>query len=196
MSFYPNDPNNTSDPAIKRGLPCGGYIVTIQNAAVTTSPKGYRMLMLTTEIIEGPYVRWFQTDFEKRNKGIYPTKRRGIYRIFYPRGDGSELDGKTIEQFNRAIQIIEKCNDGFSWDWNDPKQLIGKVVGIVVREFEWDGHIYTDIGKLTTVNAVHHNTFKPMDKRVIKRRENESSDDSSNIPPGFTKVDPGEPLPF
>lgn len=194
MSFSPNDPNAPSSPAAKPGLPCGGYIVTIQNATVAISPKGHRMLMLTTEIIEGSYVRWFQTDYEQRHKGFYPTKRRGIYRIFYPKGDGSELDGKNIERFNRAITTIEKSNDGFTWDWNDPTQLAGKVVGIVVREFEWDGHVYTDIGKLTTVNAVRHNTFKPMDRYVMKSH---TKDNADNIPPGFTKVDPGEtPLPF
>ena len=41
MSFYPNDPNNTSDPAIKPGLPCGGYIATINNLACQYYSKYY-----------------------------------------------------------------------------------------------------------------------------------------------------------
>ena len=59
-------------------------------------------------------------------------------------------------------------------------RLIGLTVGISVRENEYQGSIYTEIGKLIPVAFIRNGTFRPMRRRISRE------DGNSNIMHGYT----------
>lgn len=180
-------------------LPCMGYVGRIESAVTEITANGSKRLNLTLDIAEGTFVNWFSKDLEARSGGIYAARHRGHFLLYYPKGDGSERDGWTINTFNRAINAIQKSNPGFDWDGTD-NALIGKSVGFVVREAEWNGHVFIEIGKLLTVDAIRNNNYKLMPRRVPKSEGNPQPTTTNNqvpgIPPGFTQVEADQDLPF
>ena len=197
--FMPFPGYNPSASSESVQLPCMGYVGRIESAVTEVTANGSKRLNLTLDIAEGAFANWFRKDLESRTGGQYTARHRGHFLLYYPRGDGSERDGWTINSFNRAINAIQKSNPGFNWDGTD-NALIGKYVGFVVREAEWNGHVFVEIGKLLTVDAIRSNNYKLMPRREPKVESAPvpaaPGSQAPGIPPGFTQVDAGNDLPF
>ena len=93
--------------------------------------------------------------------------------------------------FRSSIWAIEQSNQGYVWNW-DEQTLKNKMVGIVVRERDWekDGMTgtTTEIGALTSVQKVRDGKAPVLKKRELKNKP-------SSVPPGYVPVS-DEPLPF
>lgn len=177
--------------------PCSGYIGRIEHAVIELDQHGRKRLCLTLEISEGSYAGWFAADLRRRQGGQYAANHRGRYLLYFPRGDGSQQDGWTIDKFNRAFQVITKSNPGFVWDGTD-RQLIGKAVGFVIREVEWNGHVFLEIGKLVSVGAIQTKNYRLMPRRINKPAHAQQAPafPPNTIPSGFTPIEPDDTFPF
>jgi hypothetical protein len=88
-------------------------------------------------------------------------------------------DAWRLDKFNTTLGAIADSNPGYVWNW-DASSLIGLTVGISVRENEYQGSIYTEIGKLIPVAFIRNGTFRPMRRRISRE------DGNSNIMHGYT----------
>ena len=69
-----------------------------------------------------------------------------------------------LDRFNLTMGAIMASNPGFNWNWNTDS-LKGMTVGISVRESEYNGCIFTEIGKFIPVSVIRNGTFRPMKRR-------------------------------
>lgn len=175
--------------ASREHLPAGGYVAKILDCTEVSYTWG-NVLLISFDIIEGPYKDFFATDYKGQDRE--DKKWRGTYRLNEPKDDGSEKDGWTKRTFGNAIWSIENSNQGYHWDWNETG-LKGKLVGVLYRNREWekDGNSgwTTECCALTSVDDIRNGKFKqPKDKPLKK---------ATNSTPGFTELsdDDGE-LPF
>lgn len=60
-----------------------------------------------------------------------------MLRVWLPVDDGSEKDENAKRALKGAITSFEKSNPGYTWNW-DEKSLVGKSVGIMMRNEEWE----------------------------------------------------------
>ena len=89
---------------------------------------------------------------------------------------------------------IEQSNAGYEWDWNE-KGLIGKVVGLVLGEEEYeksDGSVGVRlyVKEVKTVQEIKDGNFKIPELKVLKNRP------SAPVNNGFTEVATDDDLPF
>ena len=146
-------------------LPVGGYVAAIQDALAENRADGNQMLVFTVEITEGPYAGFFQKDYHAQEGGQYPARYRGVYRIFCPTNNLQPDDLWMLDRFNLTMGAIMASNPGFNWNWNTDS-LKGMTVGISVRESEYNGCIFTEIGKFIPVSVIRNGTFRPMKRRA------------------------------
>lgn len=146
-------------------LPVGGYISVIQDARAENRADGNQMLVFTVEISEGPYAGYFMKDYRAQEGGQYPARYRGVYRIFCPTNHLQPDELWMLDRFNLTMGAIMASNPGFNWNWNTDS-LKGMTVGISVRENEYNGFIFTEIGKFVPVSAIRNGTFRPMKRRT------------------------------
>ena len=146
-------------------LPVGGYIAVIQDALAENRADGNQMLVFTVEITEGPYAGFFLKDYHAQEGGQYPARYRGVYRIFCPTNNLQPDDLWMLDRFNLTMGAIMASNPGFNWNWNTDS-LKGMTVGISVRESEYNGCIFTEIGKFIPVSVIRNGTFRPMKRRA------------------------------
>ena len=146
-------------------LPVGGYIAVIQDARAENRADGNQMLVFTVEITEGPYAGFFLKDYRAQEGGQYPARYRGVYRIFCPTNNLQQEDLWMLDRFNLTMGAIMASNPGFNWNWNTDS-LKGMTVGISVRENEYNGCIFTEIGKFIPVSVIRNGTFRPMKRRA------------------------------
>lgn len=178
MSFMPFPGYNPSPQTEEELLPCGAYVGRIEKAGTDTTQSGCKYLGLTLDIIEGPYTGWFARDVEQHSGGMYPAKHKGSFKLFHPRGLGGWQDKRNVDQFNAAIYAIQASNPGFDWDGTDAN-LIGKHVGFIVREAEWNGHVFIEIGKLIPVGNVYNGRFNLLPRRSSRQNETIPADSLS-----------------
>ena len=70
-----------------------------------------------------------------------------------------------MDRFNLTLGAIEGSNPGYTWNWKI-ESLKGLKVGISVRETEYRGSVYTEIGKFIPLSIIRSNHFRPMARRV------------------------------
>ena len=155
----------------KATLPAGLYEVKIIQAKVETSSNGSPMLVLAYDIAEGEYKDFYKKDFDSRATDAN-RKWRGTFRLFLPKEDGSDQDARNSATLGHALWAIEDSNEGFHFDW-DEKHLVGKTVGINVRNKEYDYNGIqgwtTECGKLESVKDIRDGRAKVMRDRALKR---------------------------
>ena len=123
----------------------GGHILKILEVKIETiqGKNGpFEQLVLKFDMDDsdkqaGYYARRFKSDAEK---DALAAKWKGYYKVYIPKDDGTEEDGKTKVSFKTFITCVEKSNEGYDWekaDW-DEKTLVGKkFVGVFgIREFK------------------------------------------------------------
>ncbi len=162
-------------------LPVGGYICKIVKAKAENRADGNQELVIMVEIAEGPFANFYRKDFEfQKNFSNYPARYRGIYRIICPTDHLRPEDGWRLDKFNLSLGAVMASNPGYTWNW-DAGSLAGLTVGISVRENEYRGSVFTEIGKLIPVSTIQEGKFRPMRRRI-------SRDTESNIVQGYPPV--------
>lgn len=172
----------------------GAYVCQILGAKVEETQYGQR-LIFQVDVIEGPAAGYYQKRFQAGATGSYENKYKGVFRLNVPTEDGSEKDGWNVNRFNSAMGAIEMSNPGFRFSFDLPEnQFKGKLVGINVREREWEMNgntgVTTEIGEFVPVDDVRAGKVRPM-----KRKELQNKPAQADTPAGFTMVETDE-LPF
>jgi len=158
-------------------LPVGAYPCQIINTQVETRQDGNQMLAIMVEIMEGNFAGFFRKDYANQQGRLFSPKYRGIYRILCPGSNLRPEDSWIVDRFNLMIGAIMASNPGFTWNW-DASSLKGLKIGISVRENEFRGNVYTEIGKLIPISTTWDGTFRPMHRRI-------SRDNSGSIVQGY-----------
>ena len=118
--------------AIRNGferLPAGGYVCKIIDAKDTISKNGKPMIVLLLDISNGKYKDYFREQYDRdKQYNVEAAKWRGCYYQLY--------DDNNLSRFKGMIEIIQDCNNGYVFDWNE-KSLKYKAVGAVFREREY-----------------------------------------------------------
>ena len=174
-------------------LPKGLYIAKISAVRIDGTEPDQRMI-IRLDIVEGEhagyYTRRYKNDqaaggrFEVRYKGDYALQ---IPDQNNPRRQHFDWD---LRAFNGAMWSLEDSNDGYHWDWNE-QSLVGKLVGINVREGSFNGAPYTTIGRLESVKSIREGKAKVM-KDMAPRTS--GGTETAAPAPTFTVVD--EEIPF
>lgn len=118
----------------RQKLPLGAYVCNVLKAAVSHTTYG-DMLQIGFDIAEGEYKDFYKSDFNANT--AQDKKWKGVLRVFLPRDDNSEKDEITKRTLKGMVTSFEKSNPGYVWNW-DETSLVGKQVGILYRNEEWD----------------------------------------------------------
>lgn len=180
-------------------VPAGIYvakIIAVKEEEDTYGPA----LKLALDIAEGEYAGYYQKrytsdqEYAKNNPDkAREAKWKGTIRFRIPQGQDPEHDGRNEAILQDALARIIDSNSGLSISWEKLEtQLIGKFVGINVRESTYNGNVFTEIGRLETVEDVREGRVRPMPPRGSRQAAAEPE-----IPAGYTPVNTGaEALPF
>lgn len=178
-------------------LPAGIYEAIIKGARVEDTPWGGQRLILVLDVCQGEHKDHYQNlfDWETKNSNYQP-KWKGTLRQNIPLGDGSEKDSWTQRSLEGLVWAIEQSNPGYHWDWDETK-LKGKVVGINVRNKEWEYNDMTgwttEICRLESLDEVRAGKVKvAKDKPLANRTAEIPATDAQS---GFTAVETSD-LPF
>ena len=183
-------------------LPAGAYVCTIKDAKEDGAFPDDSIL-LRLEIIEGEwagyYTKRYQHDAANPARE-YEVRYKGDFRIRAPRAENPHIGNLewAIRSFNNAIWAIEDSNDGFHFDFNNIPALKGKTVGISVRNAQYQGIAFTEIGRLESAKQVREGKVRPMkdrEDRSYAAPAMPSAPTASTPPLGFTPVETDE-LPF
>ena len=156
-------------------LPPGGYVGKI--TAVTDNPdKEY--LRIEWDICEGEYTGNGASCVERN--GFLPSSNKFV----------RSYKESALGFFKGFISSVEQSNPNWKWAF-DEKQLVGKLVGVILGEEEYrknDESIGTRlvVKRTIPVDDVRKGNFKIPDKTLLKEEYK---------PVSFTTVDDGE-LPF
>lgn len=134
MIRKPNNWNEVKEFSDRPKLPLGAYVCKVKKAVVQSTDYGDSLCVLF-DIVDGEYKGFFQKDFDSST--VDNKKWRGVLRQFLPRDDGSEKDEWTKSSFKGLTASFEKSNPGYQWNW-DEASLVGKMVGILFRNEEWE----------------------------------------------------------
>lgn len=165
-------------------LPAGGYICRITLADdfpfdASTNKGDY--LKIEYDIAVGDFKNYYKELFDK-----FGNFWGGTFFRSYKE--------KALGMFKHFIECVEKSNAGFVWSW-DEKTLMGKVIGLVLAEEEYeksDGSVGVRlyVKEVKTVQEIKDGNFKIPELKVLK---NIPSAPANN---GFTEVDSSDDLPF
>lgn len=126
-------------------LEAGGYICKVLNVKEQTSRNGAEMLILAIDIEEGDKKDYFKEQYEKNTSE--DKKWRANITFMIPEEDEEEA-GWKLRRFKTNITRFEESNSGYHFDWEHPEKLIGKKIGVIFCEEEYqanDGSIRTSV---------------------------------------------------
>ena len=172
MIRRPNNWNEVKEFSDRQKLPLGAYVCKVKKAAVQANEFG-EQLCIVFDIVEGEFSGFFNEEY--KNNTYDNKKWKGVLRLFIPKDDGSEKDEWTKRTFKGMTTAFEKSNPGYAWNW-DENSLIGKMVGILFRNEEWEN----DEGKTgwtvrpfraISVDSVRSDDFKLPKDKPLKKNE-------------------------
>ena len=114
-------------------LPAGAYEVTIKSAEDNDDA-----LCLLFDSSAGEYRDYFMNKF-RNDKNIYPdtAKFKGVYRLWYPKGNESDETNKMrMKTVLKLIKEENKLNIDYSKEW-DGAALKGSRIGMILRDQEY-----------------------------------------------------------
>ena len=125
----------------------GAYVCQILGAKAEDTQWGQR-LTFQVDVIEGEAAGYYQKRYAAGATSSYPTTYKGVFRLNIP---------------------------GFHFDFDQPEsQFKGKLVGINVREREWEMNgnmgITTEIGAFVPVDDVRAGKVRPMKRRELPNK--------------------------
>lgn len=175
-------------------LPAGPYVAQIRAVNIEGSAPN-QQLVLRLDIIEGEHAGYFTQRFvhDSNGNGKYAPKYKGDYKLRIPHPQSnSQYPDSDKRRFNDALYRIEESNPGFRWDGNE-QLLIGKIVGINMREGSYNDRPYTTIGRLEIADDVRKGLVKPMNPSKPRY-----SPDQAPAPTGggFSDVSDTTEIPF
>lgn len=135
MITKPSNWENVQEYTVREKLPVGAYVCKVKQVAVQQNSYG-NVLCLLFDIAEGEHQGFYQRDFASQTNGT-EKKWRGVMRVWIPQDDGSDKDEKTKRAFKGMVTSFEESNPGYKWNWEETT-LVGKTVGIIYRNEEWD----------------------------------------------------------
>lgn len=180
----------------RQKLPAGVYVAKVYDVELQTynagKPDESQQLIISFDIFEGEHKGFFKKDWDTADPAN--RKWRGTYRLWIPKGDGSEADATTRRIFEQSMWAFEESNAQFHWAW-DEKQLKGLFVGVKFRNkgYEFNGYegTTTECCGLADTPSVRAGKVKtPKDKPLTKKPAAPIADNT-----GFTDV-PDSELPF
>lgn len=134
MIKRPNNWNDVKEFTERKKLPVGAYVCRVKKAVIQNNSYGNQLCILF-DIVDGEYSGFYAYDY--KNNTREDKKWKGVLRLFLPLDDGSENDEWTKSTFKGMVTAFEKSNNGYTWNW-DENSLVGKLVGILFRNEEWE----------------------------------------------------------
>ena len=166
-------------------LPAGGHKCIIKQVKSEKTQNGKEYLKIAFDIAEGEYKEFYQKKFDSDMREN--PKWNGTWTVFI---EGYK-EGTTNPRFKGLITSVESSNGNFKFDFDEQK-LVGKKVGIVFREEEFegqlDGQIHTSVKPFFAVPYDKANEAKiPNPKKLQAKGEADDSfgtvtDDSDDLP--------------
>ena len=163
----------------------GGYIcqiIDVEDVPMNSQGKG-DYLRIEYDIADGDFKGYYKEQFDRWG---------GNWNASFIRS----YKEKALGMLKHFTNCIEQSNAGYEWDWNE-KGLIGKVVGLVLGEEEYEnksGEVKTKliVSQVKTVEEIKNGDFKvPAPKKLeVTGRTNDFAE--------FTPVADGsmDDLPF
>jgi len=148
-------------------LPAGPYVAKIKNVKIDGQEPD-QQLILRLDVSEGEYEGYFTKRYNRENEsGKYEAKYKGDFRLRIPNPENKNAlyPESDLRNFNDAMFRIESSNQGYKWDWNE-RGLIGLTVGINMQEREYNGNLFTRIGRLETADDVRKGIVSPMQSKA------------------------------
>ena len=137
-------------------LPKGLYTAGIKAVKVEGAEPDQR-LVIRLEIINGDWAGYYTKRYQNdaASGGRFEAKYKGDYSLQIPDQANPKRQHYDWDyrSFNNAIWAIEDSNPGYHWDWNE-QGLVGKTVGINVRQGSYNGNPYTTIGRLESTQMM------------------------------------------
>lgn len=200
MIRRPNNWNEVQEFSDRPKLPLDAYVCNVRKAVIQSNEYGEQLCLLF-DIAEGEFKGFFDDDFKASTRA--DKKWKGVLRQFIPKDDGSEKDEWTKSSFKGMVTAFEKSNPGYQWNW-DEASLVGKVVGILFRNEEWEYEGKTGWAvrpfRAISVDSVRNEDFtlpkdKPLKNKTINSNIGYMGLAASN--PGFVEIveEDGE-IPF
>lgn len=134
MIRKPNNWESVQEYTVREKLPVGAYVCKVKQVNVSHFSTGDQLAILY-DIAEGEHTGFYARDFQGQSND--QKKWRGVLRIWLPSDDGSEKNEKTKRALKGMVTSFENSNPGYRWNW-DETSLVGKTVGIIYREEEWE----------------------------------------------------------
>lgn len=114
----------------------GGYELKIINTKVEKFTN-CEILKVAFDIVNNDkYAGFYAQRFNSAKLQNANAKWNGVFDVFIPKDDGTELDGFTKQAFKRFITSVERSNEGYTWNW-DESSLKGKMFGGVFGREEF-----------------------------------------------------------
>ena len=155
-------------------LPAGGYVAKILDAKVEEYLWG-EVLVISFDIAYGEHKDFFAKQYKANTNE--DKKWKGNFRITVPQENNQYFESQK-RTFGNAIWAIEESNPGFRWAW-DENALVGKNVGVLFRNFEWEvnGNTgwSTECGTFVSVDDIRNGNFRQMKDRPLKNKPVETA---------------------
>lgn len=117
-------------------LPAGGYVCRIMGAEVKYNDWGDQ-LIISYDVAEGEHMGHFADNYRNQSDAYGEKKWKGNFRLNIPNKDKNKYFESTQRTFNNFLFALEDSNHGYNFDW-DEKSLKNKLIGLLVREKEWE----------------------------------------------------------
>jgi len=176
-------------------LPAGTYVAKVIDARIEgTEPD--QQLAVYLDVSEGEYEGFFTKKYNAAKEAgskYGEVKYKGVIRLRIPNEKNTKAlyPESDIRKMNDMGFRFEKSNPGFRWE-GDERKLIGLTVGINMQEDEYNGNVFTRIGRFEVAQDVRAGTVKPMQPR--KRKETAPVAPPVPDPLGFAPVDVETPF--
>lgn len=175
----------------------GGYELKIIGAKVEKFTN-CEVLKVAFDIAAGDNAGFFKKRFDASKAQNNDAKWSGIFDVFLPKDDGSELDNYTKQSFKRFITSVEKSNDGYTWNWNEAS-LKGKFFGGVFGREQFE----TKDGKLKfatkcrfarSIESIRSGNFTVPEDKLLYKPVTESA--APDVPGEYEEILTENDLPF
>lgn len=153
----------------------GGYELKIIGARVEQFTS-CEILKVAFDIINNEqFAGFYKQRFEAAKLQNADAKWSGVFDVFIPKDDGSELDGYTKQAFKRFITSVERSNNGYTWNWEE-SSLKGKTFGGLFGREEFQ----TKDGKLKfavkcrfprSIDSIRSGDFQIPEDKLLKNHD-------------------------
>lgn len=178
------DLTNVSEASEGQSIPAGGYVARIKSVE-DLPQKEYLLVQL--DIAEGEYKDYYQKLHDRLGANWWGLESRRSYKP------------AALPFFKRFCTAVSKSNGSYIFDGGrvngDEKTLVGKLVGIILREEEYisnsgDKKTRLIIDREMSVDTIRSGKFKVPGVKLLK--EDTISNSRASADNSFTNVPDGE----